>query len=225
MNAHDLLGPTLAPDRKETRAAMVMTLFGALGRNGTSGELGNDLDSQLLQGLREWADVVLVSAGTVRTEDYGPADTPLAILSRSLDLSPSLGVFGGREVIIACPEQSLDDDTLADKRRTLEDTGARLVSTGSGSVREAVDALHAEGFSRIACEGGPSVYAEMIAADLLDVIHLTIDPSAGNTDGPWGLEPIAEQAEFARRYALDATHATDDGMVFLRYRRAGGGNA
>ena len=221
MDAHDLLGTTVDPSTPETRAAMVMTLFGAFGRGGSSGALGNDLDSELLQSLRAWADVVLVSASTVTAEDYGPADTPLAILSRSLDLSTSLGVFGGREVIVACPEPSLIDDSLADRRRALEQAGARFVSTGTGSLGEAVNALRSEGFNRIACEGGPSVYAAMIGADLLDVIHLTLDPTVSNDDSTWGLPAIAQQAVFARRYALEATHATDDGTLFLRYLRAG----
>ena len=130
-------------------------------------------------------------------------------------------MFSGREVIVACPEQSLIDDSLADRRRALEQAGARFVSTGTGSLGEAVDALRSEGFHRIACEGGPSVYAAMIGADLLDVIHLTLDPTVSSDDSMWGLPAIAQQAEFARRYALEGTHATDDGTLFLRYRRAG----
>ena len=138
----DILGPVLSPDEQETRAAMAMTLFGAFGRNGTSGDLGNEMDSELLQRMRAWADVVLVSSGTVTAEEYGPSDTPIAVLSRSLDIDPSLGVFSGRDPIVLCPEQSLNDDTLAPQRSVLEGAGARFLSSGDGSPSEIIEALH-----------------------------------------------------------------------------------
>ena len=221
ISADDLLGPVLSPDTRETRAAMVMTLFGAFGRGGVSGGLGNTLDSQLLQRLRSWADVVLVSSGTVAAEEYGPSDTPIAVLSRSLDIDPSLGVFCGRDPIVLCPEQSLHDDSLSPQRTALENAGARFLSSGDGSPAKIINALHREGFNRIASEGGPSVYADLIAHDLLDVVHLTLDPTASAADGPWGLEDIAKQDSFERPYVLEATHTSpdeDDSMLFLRYR-------
>ena len=221
VSATDILGPVLSPNQRETRAAMVMTLFGALGRNGTSGDLGNELDSALLQQLRAWADVVLVSSGTAAAEEYGPAETPIAVLSRSLDIDPSLGVFSGRDAIVVCPEQSLTDDKLAPQRTALKNAGARFISSGDGSPSMIIEALHREGFNRIACEGGPSVYADMIGNDLIDVVHITLDPTASAADGPWGLADIANQESFKRRYVLEATHTSpgeDDSVLFLRYR-------
>ncbi|WP_070844225.1 dihydrofolate reductase family protein [Corynebacterium sp. HMSC034A01] len=220
-SANDILGPVLSPERRETRAAMVMTLFGAFGRDGASGDLGNELDSEFLQELRAWADVVLVSSGTVAAERYGPSDTPIAVLSRSLDIDPSLGVFSGRDPIIVCPERSLNDDTLAPQRTALAEAGARFLSAGDGSPSEVIDALHRDGFNRIACEGGPSVYADMIGSGLLDVVHVTLDPSVSAADGPWGLQRISKQRPFERRYALEAAHTSvdaGDSMLFLRYR-------
>ncbi|MDN8604839.1 dihydrofolate reductase family protein [Corynebacterium ureicelerivorans] len=220
----DLIGPVLDSAECETRAAMVMTIFGAFGRRGTSAVLGNDLDSQLLHALRSWADVVLVSAGTVTAEAYGSADTPIAILSRSLNIKPNSGVLKGRDAIIVCPESSLLDVTLNNKRAALERAGARFVAAGEGTAAEIVGALHREGFRRIVCEGGPSVYADMIADNQIDVLHITLDPTVSDADGPWGMGNLAQQPPFEDRYTLEATHASDleadsgDSVLFLRFR-------
>lgn len=218
MTAADLLGPTLPKTEREVRAAMIMTLFGAFGRAGTSGPLGNDTDSELLQSLRAWADVILVSAGTVRAEDYGPSDTPLAILTRSFDVDPGLGIFRGTPPLVLAPEPSLIDDSVAHARTQLESAGATIVGVGSGSAPEVVATLHARGYQRIACEGGPSVYADMIAHDQLDIVHLTLEPSAAHSDGPWGLHGLTEGPDFIARFALEHMRATEDSTLFLRYR-------
>ena len=143
------------------------------------------------------------------------------MLTRSLNIDPSLGVFSGRDAIIACPQQSLDDVDLAPKRAPLQAAGAKFVSTGTGSAPEVIGALHREGFHRIACEGGPSVYADLISHDLLDVCHVTLDPSVSADDGPWGLAQIDRQPSFYQRYFLEAalsTESDNDSMLFLRYR-------
>ena len=51
---------------------MVSSVDGAATLEGTSGALGGDGDRMAFRRLREWADVVLVGAGTIRAEDYGP---------------------------------------------------------------------------------------------------------------------------------------------------------
>ena len=48
-----------------------------------SGGLGGAADHALFSTLRALADVVLVAAGTVRAEGYGPARLPLAVVTRS----------------------------------------------------------------------------------------------------------------------------------------------
>lgn len=214
----ELIGPT--PASREVRAVTATTIFGAFGRGGTSGPFGNDTDSALLLALRDWADVILVAAGTVRAEEYGAAHTPYAIISRSLELDPALGVFEG-DVLVLTPEQSLTDASLLPARRSLEQAGARLVSTGDGTVPEILDVLRGEGFERITCEGGPGLYADMLAADAVDVLHLTVDPTLGHADEPYGLSIDAE-AEFTHSFALEDARATSDSMLFCRYRRARG---
>ncbi|WP_066525062.1 dihydrofolate reductase family protein [Corynebacterium bouchesdurhonense] len=212
-----LIGPLASPDTPELRAVAVNTLFGAFARRGTSASLGNRTDSALLAGLREWADVILVGAGTVHAEDYGPAATPMAVVSRSLEVDTSLGIFEGARALILAPELSLADASLLPRTRTLTAAGAELHATGGGEPEEIVATLRSLGFNRILCEGGPSLYAAMLGAGLVDVLHLTVDPSVGPEDGPFGLEL---DADCTRRFALENATVDEDSMLFCRYRRA-----
>ena len=63
---------------------MIATIDGATAVGGLSGGLGGPADQALFTVLRSQADVVLVAAGTVRAEHYGPSQLPVAVISRSL---------------------------------------------------------------------------------------------------------------------------------------------
>ena len=217
-----LIGPQASPGTPELRMVAVNTLFGAFARRGTSGSLGNSTDGALLAGLRSWADVILVGAGTVHAESYGPASTPMAVVSRSLEIDTSLGIFQGDRVLMLAPELSLADASLLPHTRTLTAAGAELHSTGGGEPEEIVMTLRRLGFNRILCEGGPSLYAAMLRADLVDVLHLTVDPSVGSEDGPFGLD-LASSRPYTRRFILEDATADEDSMLFCRYRRAPAG--
>ncbi len=54
------------------RANMVTSLDGAASLDGRSGGLSGAADEQVFAMLRALADVILVGAGTVRAEGYGP---------------------------------------------------------------------------------------------------------------------------------------------------------
>ncbi|WJY68193.1 dihydrofolate reductase family protein [Corynebacterium auris] len=218
MDIASLIGPTLPADQPELRAVTATTLFGSFTRSGTSGALGNETDQALLLGVREWADCVLVGAGTIRAEGYGASATPTVVVSASLDLDTSSPLFEGT-VAVATPSHSLLDASLAPRRDALRAVGARLLSTGSGSAPEIVEAARHLGYSRISCEGGPSLYSGLLAADLVDVLHLTIDPSLSAADGPAGLRFDSDSAA-VRRFALEAAEVGPDSMLFCRYRRA-----
>lgn len=83
----DIIGPVLPPEEMEIRAIAISSLTGSLTLEGVSGGLGNELDRELLLSLRDWADVVLVGAGTVRAERYtGRRARKVAVVSRSGDV-------------------------------------------------------------------------------------------------------------------------------------------
>lgn len=215
-----LIGPVLAPGKREFRIVTANTLFGGFARRGTSGELGNDTDAALIKGLRDWADVILVGSGTVTAEDYGPSDTPMAIVTKDFNLDPNLGVFNGPRIHLLAPDCSFKQPKDKAKQDLLIDAGASPIRTGRGSMTEVVAALHAQGYNRILCEGGPSIYANVIAAGLVDVLHVTVDPSTSNADGPFGLN-FGDYPRFEHRFALEDLTVTPDSMMFCRYRAVG----
>jgi hypothetical protein len=67
--SRDVQAPT---GRPFVRVNMVSTLDGAVAFSGRAGRLGGPGDKLLFSVLRSLADVVLVGAGTVRVERYGP---------------------------------------------------------------------------------------------------------------------------------------------------------
>ena len=202
-----IIGPTTA--QEEVRAVAITTLFGSFTTAGTSGALGNETDAAALQGLREWADVILVGSGTVKAEGYGPSTTPMAVVSASLDFDTTTKLFSGTPPLIVAPQESLEDPALAPRRKALEAAGCEVVE--GGGVPEVVDKLRAMGFGRIVCEGGPSLYAEMFKHSLIDVLHLTLDPHING-------EPAGLVGDIAEHFALEEAVADGD-YLFTRYRR------
>lgn len=210
----EIIGPATAAE--EVRAVAITTAFGSFTASGTSGALGNDADKAVMLALRGWADVVLVGSGTVKAEDYGPADIPLAVVSRSLDFDTSAKLFSGTPPLILTPDSSLTDAGLAPRREELTRAGAELVGTGSGSAREIVDTLRGRGLGRIVCEGGPSLYAAMFEESLIDVLHLTSAPFVNG-------EPSGLPGDIDVELELENVHSAGS-HIFARYRRVGAGN-
>lgn len=203
----------LGPDSEGIRLNAVSTLHGSATIDGTSGPMGNDTDAELFAALRDWADVTVVGSATVKAESYGPAsNTRLAVLSRSLD-------FAGFEDLIASGPIVLTPEERASspEARRLADAGAEVVSTGTGTMSEAIAALRARGARRISCEGGPSVYSAFIAEGLVDKLYLTLDPHLS----PSVEKPVVdgEATSPALKLELENVDAVDS-TVFLRYRRA-----
>ena len=79
-------------------------------------------------------------------------------------------------------------------------------------------ALRNLGFARILCEGGPHLYAQMLDADLIDVLHVTVDVSVGSQDGPWGLE-LDRNRNYVRRFEVEDATVDQRAMIFTRLRR------
>lgn len=72
----DLLDLYRWPDGRWTRANMVAALDGRVaGADGKSGSLSDDADRRVFQILRRTCDAIVVGAGTVLSEGYGPVRT------------------------------------------------------------------------------------------------------------------------------------------------------
>src|SRR6185437_12553467 len=65
-----------ADGRPSVRLNMIVSVDGGTSWGGVSGALGGPADKALFAVLRSFADIVLVAAGTMRAEHYGPAVLP-----------------------------------------------------------------------------------------------------------------------------------------------------
>ncbi|WP_408920093.1 pyrimidine reductase family protein [Corynebacterium marquesiae] len=227
MDISSLLGPD-SGDVFTIRTNMVSTLTGSATMNHVSEDMGNDTDGQLFAALRNWADVVLVGAQTVRAEDYsgvapatdGSHPAPIAVPSRSLDFDITSDFFTDFTTppILLVPHSSWDDQELAQRIATIESAGAEVCDAGEGTAQNYISVLKDRGFKRVLCEGGPGMIGQLVDIDAIDQMYLTLDPHLST-----GVEtPMATfQGEHShRRMQLENVAADHDGTVFLRYSRA-----
>ncbi|MGA8988073.1 pyrimidine reductase family protein [Aeromicrobium sp.] len=173
-----------ATERPWVRTNFVSTLDGgAAGADGKSGSLGGETDTTVFALLRSLADVIVVGAGTARDEGYahyavdadlrarlGLSPVPvMAVVSRRLDIPEPLLVPDNLVVTSA----TTDPARLAALRGSVE-----VLALGDGEIDwPGVLAEFADrGWTRILCEGGPSLHGELIAQDLVDELCLTIAP-------------------------------------------------
>ncbi|MEO5876117.1 MAG: dihydrofolate reductase family protein [Streptosporangiaceae bacterium] len=194
------------------RANMVSSVDGAAtGEGGVTADLGNAADRELFLRLRDLAEVVLVGAGTVRAEGYGPvAGGTLAIVSRSLDLD-----FGSTAFTEATARTIVITVAAADR---LEEARAHadVIVAGETAVdfAVAVAELHSRGLTKILCEGGPVILAQVAAAGLLDELCLTVSPRLLGGAAPRILHGLPVDVALT----LAAVRHEDD-HLFLRYTR------
>ncbi|WP_082959063.1 pyrimidine reductase family protein [Mycobacterium sp. 852002-51613_SCH5001154] len=204
------------------RANMIFSADGAAAFGGRAGPLSCPIDQQLLKTLRGFADVVLVGAGTARAENYGPvrlldpartAPPPIAVISRSGRLPSRL--FGDPDqppIVVTCAHAAAARDEFGDGGRHVLVAGEESVD-----VARAVALLRARGLHRILCEGGPTVLDELVEADAVDEICVTLAPKLAASQ-PVGqrLTPSSLPAPVTMR--LEHALACD-GYLFLKYRR------
>jgi 5-amino-6-(5-phosphoribosylamino)uracil reductase len=189
---------------------MISTVDGATAIAGKSGGLGGPADKAVFAAIRSVADVILVGAGTVRAENYGP-DARLAIVTASLDLEPDARVFTGdtRPLVLT----SSDADPA---RRAALASVANVVDVNDGRRVDLRAALaHLEGV--VLCEGGPSLNGQLVADDLVDELCLSLSPLLAAGDSP----RVAHGAGANEPRELHLAHALEeDGLLFLRYVRS-----
>jgi riboflavin biosynthesis pyrimidine reductase len=233
----DALAPYAGVDRSATgrpwvMANMVGGLDGSAAIRGRVGALSGGADAELFGRMRALADVVLVGAETVRRERYGPVRLPepdraaraaagrppvprVAIVSRSLDLDPTLPLLAAaderhRPMVITTADA---DPARVDRLAPLAD----VVAAGEHRVDipGTLGHLDAQGHQVVLCEGGPTLLGEVVDADLLDELCLTLSPVMGGDPLPISTTPAGGRlARFRLAHA-----ATSDDVLFLRYER------
>ena len=199
--------------RPAVRLNMIASVDGATAVDGLSGGLGGSADRKVFAALRSLADVVLVAAGTVRAETYGPAKVPIAVVSGSLSLdwtTPFFTAATHRPIVVTskqAPPAALEQAAAV----------ADVMIAGDGEVdlRDAVRQLGERGFRHVLAEGGPSLNGALAAADLLDELCLTLAPYlvSGNAKRIVAGPALVPPSGLNLRTACE-----EDGYLFLRYR-------
>jgi len=215
------------------RVNFVASVDGAATADGASRGLQTPGDNRIFAALRDLADVVLVGAGTVRTEGYAAiavserrralraeyglrATLPTAVVSRSLRLDPAADLFvsvpgEARTIVLTC---AAGDPAV---RAQLERV-ADVVVCGEQSVDLAAarEALAERGRTRILCEGGPMLFADLARAGVVDELCLSVSPLLAGPGArrivagdPWGDGP---------RQLILTGLLEEDGALFYRYR-------
>ncbi|WP_394769467.1 pyrimidine reductase family protein [Lacisediminihabitans sp.] len=226
----DLLEAFGATPERWLRVNFVSSVDGAATAGGLSGGLSGAADKRVFELLRRLSDVVLVGAGTVRAEGYGPmlvstesadwrtergrpAHPVFAIVTGALDLDPASRIFTAAPVrpIVVTTERP-----TAERRARFESV-ADVVVAGERTVDVVamVSELADRGLGRVLNEGGPSLFGALLAADRVDELCLTVSPLlvAGDS-GRIARGPL----EAARDLSL-AQVLHSEGALLLRYLR------
>jgi riboflavin biosynthesis pyrimidine reductase len=215
-------------ERPFVRCNMISSLDGAISVDGRSGALGGPGDRRVFATLRAWADVIVVGAGTVRAEHYGPArlgdDAQRRRAARGQPPQPPIavvttaGVFDyGTPFFTDATARPLVVTTEQGAARVANDAGDRadVVAAGTDTVdlAAAFAALHARGARSVLVEGGPGLNGDLARAGLLDELCLTLAPRIVGGDGP----RLVAGAPIVPPYLPRPRHMLEeDGFLFLR---------
>ena len=179
------------------RVNFISSVDGAATTGGLSGGLGDASDKRRFELLRRAADVVVVGAGTVRAEGYGPLrvsaqsarwrvehgmpEHPVfAIVSGSLDLDPGSRIFTEAPVrpVVVTTEKAAGVDAFADVADVI------VAGAEHADLPTLLAELAGHGLTRVLCEGGPSLFGSLLAADRVDELYLTIASRLEAGDAP-----------------------------------------
>jgi len=202
--------------RPAVRLNMIGSVDGATAVDGRSGGLGGPADRKVFAALRSLADVVLVAAGTVRAENYGPAAVPIAVVSGSLRLdwdAPFFTAAMARPIVVtsgrAAAEALKQAEAVAD---------VLIAGDADVDLTQAVTQLGERGFAHVLAEGGPTFNGTLAAAGLLDELCLSFAPLlvSGEAKRILAGPPLQPPPELTLHSLCE-----EDGYLFFRYRLPG----
>jgi riboflavin biosynthesis pyrimidine reductase len=225
--------PDPAPARPRVMLNMISTVDGRASLGGRSGPLSDRADRALFHGLRSAVDAVLVGAGTVRTERYGRIIPDVSVralrVKRGLSEEPLACIVSGRLAldgdIPLLREPAARVAILTASAASLPATAATVeyVRTAHDGHLDLAAGLH-ELSARFAvhgvlCEGGPHLAMQLLEADLLDELFLSLSPrlAGGEPAGGEALRILAGD-ELDPPAQLALLGALQSGShLFLRY--------
>ncbi len=216
--------------RPAVRLNMIVSVDGGTSWGGVSGALGGAADKALFRVLRSFADIVLVAAGTVRAEHYGPAvmseaaqaarvargqkPVPrIAVVSRSCRLDWDTAFFtNATERPLVVTVSSAD---AAERDRAAHVADVVVAGEGDVDLAQALDAFAGFGAHHVLAEGGPTLNGALARARLLDELCVTLSPRLASGDAKRIIAgSTLEELEGLRLRSI----CEEDDFLFLRYR-------
>jgi riboflavin biosynthesis pyrimidine reductase len=152
---------------------------------------GDPADRFVVALLRACADVIVIGAGTLRAHAgpwtaenaYPSATAAFAELRRRLGMTrePSLVVVTGSGRLDGASSKlrgAIVATTARAAERARESAGeeAEVVAVDPLDVREIVSMLSGRGHERILTEGGPTLMGQLLEAEAVDELFLTVSP-------------------------------------------------
>lgn len=210
-------------------ANMVAGLDGSSSVDGRTAGLSGPTDRALFHLLRSLADGVVVGAGTVRSEHYGPvrltdeqrsartdagrtAVPPLVVVTRSLRLDWTSRLFDQAEPVrpIVVTVAAAGDTALA---RAAEHGEVIVAGEEVVDLGVALASLAGMGMAAVLTEGGPILLGELNGGGMLDELCLSLAPITGGDTVPILSVPTpGPLVPFRLASVCEA-----DGHLFLRY--------
>ena len=207
---------------------MVASIDGAAALDGLSAGLSGSADKAMFAALRDQADIILVGAGTANAERYGRArrsGARIAVVSGSLSVDPDLPLFEAPAEPAAAPPPLIVTTNRADAADAARFDGrAELLRIGEESVDlpAALERLSSRDARVVLCEGGPTLNASLLAADVVDEINLTHAPLAIGSAAPRIAAGLPNGSAEAVPRAFELAHViTHSGVLFVRWLRTG----
>ena len=207
--------PPAPADRPYAYIDMVATIDGKI-VSGTREEsvvdLGSKLDHTLMKRIEAASDAVLVGAGTLRASapTWNPAPEKRFVISGSGDLPEDHAFFQRSSFVV-----TTEDSKIKAPRN------AKLLRFGNEHVdlKALTRAIREMGVERLFVLGGSETNAQLIRADLIDELFLTVAPKVKlGRDLPTYAGGEALPREQIQNFRLIEHHVAGD-EVFLRYRR------
>lgn len=202
----------VASTRPWVAVCMVASLDGSAVVEGGSGGLSSPTDTEVLARLRSIADVIIVGAGTVRDEGYGPprkSGQRIGVVTSSgrVDLHTPLFESGAGFVITT-------------EEATIEPSDVDVVRAGVGSVDLVAAIDHVTNLVTdcrvLQAEGGPTLNGALLDADLIDEINLTTSPGLVGGSGP---RLISGAGNHQVRFDVAQLAIDEEGFMYARWSR------
>jgi riboflavin-specific deaminase-like protein len=220
--------PAAAGARPLVALNMIASVDGRIAISGRSAPLSSPADRALFHALRARSDAVMVAAGTLRAERYGPTirneqtraqraargerEQPFAVVvTRTVDLDPELP-------LLRDPDSHVVIVTASD--RELQPCAAQIEYIRAATLEEALLELASRhGVRRIICEGGPFLNASLAAESLIDELFLSVSPLlVGGGDSTILAAALLDEPQPLELLAL----LEHDGVLFAHYASASG---